>query len=172
MDEAALFTSRGSVLAVAGISGSTLTPDLPPPQAMRRAALQQTYARSRSSPDQGLVLRVVVPVNTSNPDDPLRVLQVLQPVPQATAARRGDRADRLSRLPGTRYSRGALKRLYGLTLTLTLLLALFSALGLAVVLSEQFSRSRWACWPKARARSRRATSAAAHPVRAATSSAC
>ncbi len=38
------------------------------------------------------------------------------------------------------FSRSALKRLYALTLTLTLLLALFSALGLAVVLSEQFSR--------------------------------
>ena len=33
-----------------------------------------------------------------------------------------------------------MKRLYALTLTLTLLLALLSALGLAVVLSEQFSR--------------------------------
>ena len=37
------------------------------------------------------------------------------------------------------FSRDALKRLYGFTLTLTLLLALGSALGLAVVLSEQFS---------------------------------
>ena len=36
-------------------------------------------------------------------------------------------------------SRSGLKRLYGLTLTLTLLLALTSALGLAVVLSERFA---------------------------------
>ncbi len=38
-----------------------------------------------------------------------------------------------------RLSRQGLKRLYALTLTLTLLLALTSALGLAVVLSERFS---------------------------------
>ena len=37
------------------------------------------------------------------------------------------------------FSRQALKRLYAVTLTLTLLLALTSALGLAVVLSERFS---------------------------------
>ena len=37
------------------------------------------------------------------------------------------------------FSRQALKRLYALTLTLTLLLALTSALGLAVVLSERFA---------------------------------
>ena len=37
------------------------------------------------------------------------------------------------------FSRNALKRLYALTLTLTLLLALTSALGLAVVLSERFA---------------------------------
>ena len=37
------------------------------------------------------------------------------------------------------FSRAALKRLYELTLTLTLLLALTSALGLAVVLSERFA---------------------------------
>ena len=37
------------------------------------------------------------------------------------------------------FSRAALKRLYALTLTLTLLLALTSALGLAVVLSERFA---------------------------------
>src|SRR5437899_7610854 len=40
--EAALFASSGLVLAVAGVSGSTLTPEPPPPQALRRARLQQT----------------------------------------------------------------------------------------------------------------------------------
>src|SRR6185503_9791922 len=38
------------------------------------------------------------------------------------------------------YSLGALKSLYGITLTLTLLLSLLSALGLAIVLSEQLSK--------------------------------
>src|SRR4029078_8304277 len=37
------------------------------------------------------------------------------------------------------FSRSALKRVYQLTLTLTLLLALTSALGLALLLSERFA---------------------------------
>jgi two-component system, NtrC family, nitrogen regulation sensor histidine kinase NtrY len=138
--EAALFSSSGAVLAVAGISGSTLTPEPPPPQALRRARLQQTYAAIEQMGDRGLVVRVVVPVNTSEPAEPLRLLQLVEP----TSKQLQQYADEVQ--AGYRdyqeisFSRTALKRLYALTLTLTLLLALLSALGLAVVLSEQFSR--------------------------------
>jgi nitrogen fixation/metabolism regulation signal transduction histidine kinase len=137
--EAALFTSGGGVLGVAGISGSTLTPEPPPAQALRRARLQQPYSAIDQTTDQGMLLRVVVPVNTSDPGDPLRLLQVVEPVPRqlqldAEKVQAGYRD-----YQEITFSRVALKRLYALTLTLTLLLALFSALGLAVVLSEQVS---------------------------------
>ena len=138
--EAALFSASGSVLAVAGVSGSTLTPEPPPAQALRRARLQQTYAAIDQMGDQGLMLRVVVPVNTATAGEPLRLLQVVEPAPKQLQ----QYSDQV--LAGYRdyqeisFSRTALKRLYAMTLTLTLLLALFSALGLAVVLSEQFSR--------------------------------
>jgi nitrogen fixation/metabolism regulation signal transduction histidine kinase len=137
--EAALFTSGGGVLGVAGISGSTLTPEPPPAQALRRARLQQTYSAIDQTTDQGMLLRVVVPVNTSDPGEPLRLLQVVEPVPRqlqldAEKVQAGYRD-----YQEISFSRAALKRLYALTLTLTLLLALFSALGLAVVLSEQVS---------------------------------
>ncbi|HEX3632250.1 MAG TPA: ATP-binding protein [Casimicrobiaceae bacterium] len=137
--EAALFTSGGGVLGVAGISGSTLTPEPPPAQALRRARLQQPYSAIDQSTDQGMLLRVVVPVNTSDPGEPLRLLQVVEPVPRqlqldAEKVQAGYRD-----YQEITFSRVALKRLYALTLTLTLLLALFSALGLAVVLSEQVS---------------------------------
>ena len=78
--EAALFTSGGGVLGVAGISGSTLTPEPPPAQALRRARLQQPYSAIDQTTDQGMLLRVVVPVNTSDPGEPLRLLQVVEPV--------------------------------------------------------------------------------------------
>jgi nitrogen fixation/metabolism regulation signal transduction histidine kinase len=137
--EAALFTSSGGVLGVAGISGSTLTPEPPPAQALRRARLQQPYSVIDQTTDQGMLLRVVVPVNTSDPGEPLRLLQVVEPVPRqlqldAEKVQAGYRD-----YQEITFSRVALKRLYALTLTLTLLLALFSALGLAVVLSEQVS---------------------------------
>ena len=137
--EAALFSSTGGVLAVGGISGSMATPEPPPPQALQRARVQKTFAVIEETPDQ-VLLRVVVPVNSSDPNGALRVLQVVEPVPKQL------QEDAKKVQAGYRdyqeisYSRVALKRLYATTLTLTLLLALFSALGLAVVLSEQFSQ--------------------------------
>jgi hypothetical protein len=47
--EASLFTSTGGVLAVAGIGGSTATPEPPTAAALRRARLQQSTA-TRSRP--------------------------------------------------------------------------------------------------------------------------
>ncbi len=137
--EGALFSYTGGVLAVGGISGSMSTPEPPPPQALQRARVQKTFAVIEEAPDQ-VLLRVVVPVNSSDPNGALRVLQVVEPVPRQL------QEDAKKVQAGYRdyqeisYSRVALKRLYAMTLTLTLLLALFSALGLAVVLSEQFSQ--------------------------------
>ncbi len=137
--EAALYTATGGILGVAGVGSSTAAVEPPPAPALRMARLQQTYAKIEQMGDAGLVLRVVVPVNTDDPLSPLKLLQVIEPVPRPLA----QDAERLE--AGVRdyqelsFSRGALKRLYALTLTLTLLLALTSALGLAVVLSERFS---------------------------------
>jgi nitrogen fixation/metabolism regulation signal transduction histidine kinase len=138
--EAALFSSSGGVLAVAGISGSTRTPEPPPAQALRKARLQQTYSAIEQVPDQGRVLRVVVPVNSADPLEPLRFLQLVEPVPKQLQQDLETVEAGYRDYQEISFSRTALKRLYALTLTLTLLLALLSALGLAVVLSEQFSR--------------------------------
>ena len=136
--EAALFSSTGGVLAVAGVGGSTAPPEPPPAAALRRARLQQSTATPEQTPEGVFSkLRVVVPVNTDDQLEPLKVLQVIEPVPKALAQdfetlRSGsDDYQKIS------LSRQGLKRLYALTLTLTLLLALTSALGLAVVLSER-----------------------------------
>ena len=138
--EAALFSSSGGVLAVAGISASTLTPEPPPAQALRRARLQQTYSVIEPRPDQGRVIRVVVPVNSADPLEPLRFLQVVEPIPKQLQQDVEKVEAGYNDYQEISFSRTGLKRLYAVTLTLTLLLALLSALGLAVVLSEQFSR--------------------------------
>ena len=64
--EAALFSPSGSVLAVAGLGGG-MTPEPLPGDALRRARLQQTYAKVEQTQDAGLMLRVVVPVNSERP---------------------------------------------------------------------------------------------------------
>jgi len=137
--EAVLFSSTGNVLAVAGIGGSTAPPEPLPAQALRNARLQVPYARQEESPDGRLLLRVVTPVNSDDRLEPLKVLQVVEPVPKGLGldvekVRAGARD-----YQEISFTRQSLKRLYAVTLTLTLLLALTSALGLAVVLSERFS---------------------------------
>ena len=137
--EAALYAPSGSVLAVAGLSGA-MTPEPLSGDALRRARLQQVYAKVEQTQDAGLMLRVVVPVNSSDRMDPLRVLQVVERVPR-TLAQDLEKVQAGARdYQEISFSRAALKRLYQLTLTLTLLLALTSALGLAVVLSERFAQ--------------------------------
>ena len=140
INEVALFDQRGNVL---GFSAGTLTamrPEPVPPAALRRARIQQSTTSIDSTPDLGLVMRAIVPVNFSYNEDPLRVLQLVQTVPRQLQESmdivESGRRDYQARA----YSLGALKDLYGLTLTLTLLLALLSALGLAIVLSEKLSK--------------------------------
>jgi nitrogen fixation/metabolism regulation signal transduction histidine kinase len=137
--EAALFTSAGGVLAVGGVGGATAPPDPPGAQALRRARLQQTTSGIEQASDGRLLLRVVTPVNSEDRLEPLKVLQVVEPVPK-TLAQDVDKVQAGSRdYQEIAFTRGSLKRLYAVTLTLTLLLALTSALGLAVVLSERFA---------------------------------
>src|SRR6185437_13873509 len=136
--EAALFAPSGSVIAVAGLGGG-MTPEPLPADALRRARLQQTYAKVEQTQDSGLMIRVAVPVNSADRVEPLRVLQVIERVPR-TLAQDLEKVQAGARdYQEISFSRAALKRLYQLTLTLTLLLALTSALGLAVVLSERFA---------------------------------
>jgi len=137
--EATLFSTTGTVLAVAGGSGASTTPEPPPAQALRRVRLQQSYAAIEPSPDAGLLLRVITPVNTDDRLEPLKLLQVIEPVPKSLAADAEKVQAGWRDYQEISFSRQAVKRLYALTLTLTLLLALTTALGLAVVLSEQFS---------------------------------
>src|SRR5262249_2894958 len=127
-------------LVVSGLGAPTTTPDPPPLQAVRQARLQQPYAKTEQGADQRLVMRVVVPVNSADPREPLRLLQVIEPVPKQLQQDAEQVQVGYRDYQEISFSRTALKRLYRLTLTLTLLLALFTALGLAVVLSEQFSR--------------------------------
>ena len=138
--EATLFSAAGSVLAVAGGSGaSTAAPEPPPAQALRRARLQQAYSAIEPTPAGGLLLRVITPVNTDDRLEPLKLLQVIEPVPKGLAADAEKVQAGWRDYQEISFSRQALKRLYALTLTLTLLLALTTALGLAVLLSERFA---------------------------------
>ncbi len=137
--EATLFTSRGKVITYSGSERTVLIPEPPGAAALRQIRLQQTYSAVEAVPERGLILRVLVPVSVVSLAEDARVLQLLQPVPKQLAK------DAETVQAGYRdyqeliLSRLGLKRLYGITLTLTLLLALLSSLALAFVLSDRLS---------------------------------
>lgn len=137
--EAALYTQRGKLLAFSATERAAISPEPPAAAAMRKVRSQQTYAVIESIADRGLYLRVLAPVNVVSLSEESRALQLTQPVPEELA--------RDAEIVQTGYreyqelllSRRGLKRLYGITLTLTLLLALLSALAASFLLSERLS---------------------------------
>jgi PAS domain S-box-containing protein len=136
--EATLFSERGKVIAYSG-SETSLMPGLPRAEVLRLLRVRQEYRAVESIPERGLYLRVLAPVPVVSLAEEARVLQLLQPVPPQLTQ------DAEAVLSGSRdyqeltLSRRGLKRLYGVTLTLTLLLALLSAAALAFVLSARLS---------------------------------
>jgi len=139
VQEATLFSERGRVLAFSGNERTGLLPELPGATALQQIRARRSYSAVEAIPDKGLYLLALVPVPVPSLADEPRVLQLLQPVPQnlaqdAEAVQSGYREYQELTL-----SRRGLKRLYGVTLTLTLLLALLSALALAFERSDRLS---------------------------------
>ncbi len=139
IQEATLFTDRGKLISFSGNERSGLTPTAPDNSILQQVRQQQTYSRIENWGDRGLYVRIVVPVNILSFTENIRVLQLLQPVPPKLA----DDAEAV-RLAYQDYqelsiSRLGLKRLYGLTLTLAMVLALLATIALAFLISEQMA---------------------------------
>ncbi len=137
--EASLFTSRGRVIAHAGSVGASVSPDTPPAEAMRLLRSRQVYALADASPDRGLLLRVVAPVNVLSLAEEPRALQLVQVVPQNLAQNAEVVQQGYREYQELVLGRVGLKRLYGITLTMTLLLSVLAALAAAFLLSEELS---------------------------------
>ena len=136
--EAALFNINGKLLAFAS-SSHKLSPDMPDALMLREVRKQGMYSIVDTLPDNSLALRVLVPVTPVHLSQETRILQFVQPVPKrlsndaemVQAVYRDYQQLSLSRL--------GLKRLYGITLTLSLLIVLLSAVSAAFFLSERLS---------------------------------
>jgi len=139
VEEATLFNQRGKVIAFAGTEETSLQPELPAASVLRQVRSQTAVRTIESVPERGLYLRVIVPVNVLTIAEDIRVLQVLQRVPTAVAqdARVVDQGWR--DYQELTLARVGLKRIFGLTLTLAMLLTLFSSIALAFLLSERLS---------------------------------
>jgi len=139
VQEVALFSSRGALIAYSGSERAGLQPDRPAPSLLRQVRQQQPYAAIESIPGKGLYLRVVVPVNVLGLNENIQVLQLFQPVPERLA-KDAETVQAVYRdYQELSVSRLGMKRIYGLTLTLALLLALLSSIALAFLFSARLS---------------------------------
>jgi len=139
IEEAAVFGGDGKVIAFAGADSQGPFPELLTAAIKRNARMQKVYRSVDSLDDRGWYFRVVTPINVLSLKEDIRVLQVLQPIPRRLL----EDAERVEAgyrdYQGLSLSRQGLTRQYSITLTLTLLLALFSSLAAASLLSERLS---------------------------------
>jgi nitrogen fixation/metabolism regulation signal transduction histidine kinase len=167
--DAMVFTASGRIIAWSTSVYGTLVPDSPPPQILRQLRISRGYsaAEANSAPstltlesEQGpmgttrdaqnsdaLRLRVIIQIAPqSSLDLPTvspaesRYLQLLQPVPEQIALNAEEVQAGYRDYQELSLSRTGLRKLYGITLTLALLLAVFSAIGAAFALSSRLVR--------------------------------
>lgn len=135
---AAIFGRNGKVLAFAG-GEKEVWPEIPANETLRLARQQGKYSLIDILPDGRLILRVLIPLQSTQWPDERRTLQFVQLVPKQLA----DDAETVQAVyrdyQELSLSRVGLKRLYGITLTLSLLIVLLSASSAAFYLSEQLS---------------------------------
>lgn len=136
---AALFTSGGQLLASANSElGSGLLPALPSQTQLKQA--RSAFAVTSVDLQGGRMnLRVLVPVTTRGVFEDRRILQLVHPVPPALA-QNAEAVQAVYRdYQELQLAREGLTRIYALTLTLTVLLALFTAFALAFVMARRLS---------------------------------
>ncbi len=146
--DVAVWSASGKLLASAGQSRFQLTPDKPTPTQFRTAknerALAWVEGLDEASPNNtgGARIKVLVPISSAvvglTPD--VRYLLVTRALPPNLVANAlaVDSANR--EYQEVALGREGLKRMYNGTLTLSLFLAVFGAVLLAVLLGDQIAR--------------------------------
>jgi len=138
--QAALFSINGKLMAFSS-NGNARLPGKPDDDLLRLALDKGKYAVIDTLSDRGLTLLALVMVDSKMPAGGRYVLQFTQPVPRqiemdietVQAVYRDYQELTLSRL--------GLKRLYAITLTLSLLVVLLTAVSAAFFLSARFGSS-------------------------------
>ena len=138
VQSAALFSLGGQLLSSASAEVSGGLPDLPS-QAQLKQARSTRAVTSVDGEDGRLNLRVLVAVPARTMLEEPRILQLIQPVPPSLAYD-ADSVQAVYRdYQELQLAREGLTRIYALTLTLTVLVALFAAFALAFVMTRRLS---------------------------------
>ena len=136
VQEAVVVTGSGKLLASASEDLSRLLPELPSAQSLRQARVNRGHTLVDTPPGGPLSLRVLVPIDTPGLADEARYLQLRRSVP-ASFARSAEAVEAAYRdYRELALAREDLKRIYIVTLTFALLMALFVAVAVAVTQSN------------------------------------
>ena len=138
LQSAALFSVGGQLLSSASSEISGVLPDLPT-QAQLKQARGSREVTSVDGQEGRLLLRVLVPVSAYSVMEEPRILQVIQPVPPSLAQDAESVQAVYRDYQELQLARQGLTRIYALTLTLTVLVALFGAFALAFVMARRLS---------------------------------
>ncbi|WP_353152703.1 ATP-binding protein [Herminiimonas fonticola] len=166
--EAVIVSGNGQMIASSGSRLSALLPDLPTAAMLRQARMTRAYAviegntdfqdnspsasnaktntitASAANPANSLLLRVVIAIPNSSKELSLqsesRYLQLLQPVPEQLAANAEALRVAYSEYQERYLARTGLRKIYIVTLTLTLLLAIFGAIAGAFLIASDLAK--------------------------------
>lgn len=138
--EVALFNKNGRLLAFATNRPAIRAPDMPSAAMLKQAGEKGVYSNIDSMPDNSLTLRVLVSFTPSRRvGGEMRILQFTEPVPKQISADEETVQAVYRDYQELSLSRLGLKRLYGITLTLSLLIVLLSAVSAAFFISDRLS---------------------------------
>jgi len=135
--EADLFNTRGKLLFLTSRTNTMLS--LPDNKILQQVIKQGQYSVIDTLSDNTLVFRILVLVNTNNSLNEKRILQLVQPVSNQLAEDTETVQSVYRDYQELSLSRLGLKRLYSITLTLSLLIVLLSAVSAAFFLSARLS---------------------------------
>jgi nitrogen fixation/metabolism regulation signal transduction histidine kinase len=137
---AALFSVSGQLLASANADAdfSSLLPEMPTLAELKQARNAQSLSTIEGAGGQ-LFLRALVPVPARTIFDEPRILQLISPVPE-NLAHNAEAVQGVYRdYQELQLARQGLTGIYALTLTLTVLVALFGAFALAYVMARRLA---------------------------------
>ncbi len=134
-----VMSGSGRVLASRSAQFSSLVPELPSQEALNRARAARQYLSIEPRPgsvDRGLQIRAIAMTIRGTPSgDETRFVQWVEPIPDGLAKNLEALNDGVRDYQQLTLGKQGLRKIYGVTLLLTLLLAFFGALLSAVLLS-------------------------------------
>ena len=139
VQSAALYGSNGQLLASATSDLNAPLLLQPPADLISRVRSGRVHSEVEDSGETGLHLRVYVPVIPESLGAEVRILQLTQGVPPGLSSNAESVQEVYRDYQELSLGREGLTRIYAMTLTLTVLLALFTAIATAFLLARRLS---------------------------------